>query len=83
MALLANQKRASRARGVEKLGFLVPAFGAVHILFVVAALRGNAISVLFNTSAARAFCAGVFVRSALMARVAFDDTSNVIFVILA
>ena len=30
-SLLANQKRASRARGVEKLGFLVPALGAVHI----------------------------------------------------
>ena len=51
--------------------------------FVVAALRGDAISVFFNTSAARACCPGVFVRSALMARVAFDDTSNVIFVVLA
>ena len=51
--------------------------------FVVAALRGNAISVFVNTSAARACCAGVFVRSALMVRVAFDDTSNVIFVVLA
>ena len=51
--------------------------------FVVAALRGNAISVFVNTSAACACCAGVFVRSALMARVAFDDTSNVIFVVLA
>ena len=51
--------------------------------FVVAALRGDAISVFFNTSAARACCPGVFVRSALMARVAFDDTSNVIFVLLA
>ena len=51
--------------------------------FVVAALRGNAISVFVNTSAARACCAGVFVRSALMAGVAFDDTSNVIFVVLA
>ena len=30
-----------------------------------------------------ACCPGVFVRSALMARVAFDDTSNVIFVVLA
>ena len=51
--------------------------------FVVAALRRNAISVFVNTSAARACCVGVFVRSALMARVAFDDTSNVIFVVLA
>ena len=68
--------------GVQKLRIVVPTFGAVHIFFVVAALRGNAISVFVNTSAARACCAGVLARLALTARVAFDDTSNVIFVIL-
>ena len=50
--------------------------------FVVAALRGNAISVFVNTSAARACCAGVLARLAFTGRIAFDDTSNVIFVIL-
>ena len=50
--------------------------------FVVAALRGNAISVFVNTSAARACCPCVLARLGFTARVAFDDTSNVIFVIL-
>ena len=36
-----------------------------------------------STPLRRACCACVFVRSALMARVVFDDTSNVIFVVLA
>ena len=69
--------------GVQKIRIGVPAFGAVHIFFVVPAQRGSVICVFLNTSAVRLCCPGILARLGFAARVAFDDTSNVIFVVLS
>ena len=51
--------------GFQKLKIGVPAFGAVYICVVVAALRDHAISVFVNTSAARACCTSYLARFTL------------------